>query len=451
MPEHRQLHLNAFIHDVGHHEAAWRLPESDPFAPNDVDFYIRLAQTAEAGALDSIFFADAPALFADPAFRPASFIEPTVMLAAIAVSTQRIGLIATASTTYNSPYNLARRFAAVDHISRGRAGWNIVTTSTADAAHNFGQDGQQAHFDRYERATEFLDVVTRLWDSWEDGAVVGDQTEGVWADPDKVHRIDHEGKYFKVRGPLNSPRSPQGHPVLVQAGSSLNGRIFAGTYAEAVFTAQRTLPEGQAFYADLKQRASQNGRRVQDVVILPGVVPYLGSTEAEAQAREQEFTNHINPAHGLRQISRIFGVDLTGADLDGPLPEVPVEDDIEGHKSRSTLISNLANGEDLTVRQLLGKLGGGRGHRTFTGTPEQLADDLELWFTNGAADGFNIMPPGYPADLETFVDEVVPILRTRGLFREGYEGSTLRDHYGLARPESRYAVPDRRAAVPAAV
>jgi FMN-dependent oxidoreductase (nitrilotriacetate monooxygenase family) len=451
MPGQRQLHLNAFIHDVGHHEAAWRLLESDPFAPNDVDFYIKLAQTAEAGALDSIFFADAPALFADPAFRPASFIEPTVMLAAIAVSTHRIGLIATASTTYNSPYNLARRFAAVDHISGGRAGWNIVTTSSADAAHNFGQDGQQAHFDRYERATEFLDVVTRLWDSWEDGAVVGDQTEGVWADPAKVHRIEHEGKHFKVRGPLNSPRSPQGHPVLVQAGSSLNGRIFAGRYAEAVFTAQRTLEEGQAFYADLKQRASENGRREEDIVILPGVVPYLGSTEAEAQAREQEFTDHINPAHGLLQISRIFGVDLTGADLDEPLPEVPFEDDIEGHKSRSTLISNLANGENLTVRQLLGKLGGGRGHRTFTGTPEQLADDLELWFTNGAADGFNIMPPAYPADLETFIDQVVPILRKRGLFRERYKGSTLRDHYGLPRPESRYAAGDRRAEVPAAV
>jgi FMN-dependent oxidoreductase (nitrilotriacetate monooxygenase family) len=451
MPEQRQLHLNAFIHDVGHHEAAWRLLESDPFAPNEVDFYIKLAQTAEAGTLDSIFFADAPALFADPAFRPASFIEPTVMLAAIAVSTHRIGLIATASTTYNSPYNLARRFAAVDHISGGRAGWNIVTTSSADAAYNFGQDGQQAHFDRYERATEFLDVVTRLWDSWEDGAVIGDKTEGVWADPDKVHQIDHEGKYFKVRGPLNSPRSPQGHPVLVQAGSSLNGRIFAARYAEAVFTAQRTLEDGQAFYAELKQRASENGRRVQDIVILPGVVPYLGSTEAEAQAREQEFTDNINPAHGLLQISRIFGVDLTGADLDEPLPEVPVEDDIEGHKSRSTLISNLANGANLTVRQLLGKLGGGRGHRTFTGTPEQLADDLELWFNNGAADGFNIMPPAYPADLETFIDQVVPILRKRGLFRQRYEERTLRGHYGLTRPESSNAAAYRSAEVPTAV
>jgi FMN-dependent oxidoreductase (nitrilotriacetate monooxygenase family) len=433
------MHLNAFIHDVGHHEAAWRLRESDPFAPNDVDFYIRLAQVAEAGALDSVFFADAPALFADPAFRPASFIEPTVMLAAIAVGTRRIGLIATASTTYNSPYNLARRFAAVDHISHGRAGWNIVTTSSADAAHNFGQDGQQAHFDRYERATEFLDVITRLWDSWEDGAVVGDKDAWVWADPDKVHRIDHEGKYFKVRGPLNSPRSPQGHPVLVQAGSSLDGRIFAGRYAEAVFTAQRTLAEGQAFYADLKRRASENGRREEGIVILPGVVPYLGSTETEARAREQEFTDHINPAHGLLQLSRIFGVDLTGVELDQPLPEVPLEDDIEGHKSRSTLIANLAEAERLTVRQLLGKLGGGRGHRSFTGTPEQLADDLELWFRNGAADGFNIMPPAYPADLETFVEQVVPILRRRGLFREEYEQATLRGHYGLTRPASRLA------------
>jgi FMN-dependent oxidoreductase (nitrilotriacetate monooxygenase family) len=439
MTAQRQIHLNAFIHDVGHHEAAWRLPESDPFAPTDIDFYIRIAQLAEAGKLDSIFFADAPVLMASPEFRPAGFLEPTVLLGAISVATKRIGLIATASTTYNSPYNLARRFAAVDHISHGRAGWNIVTTSSVAAADNFSQDGQVRHLDRYERAAEFLDVVTRLWDSWDDEAVLADKETGVWAAPSRVREINHHGKYFDVRGPLNVPRIPQGRPVLVQAGSSEDGRNFASQYAEAIFTAQRTLKEGQAFYEDVKRRAAGHGRSGEEVVILPGVVPFLGSTETEARAREQQFTDHINPAHGLRQLSQIFQTDLTGADLDGPLPQVPVEDEIEGHKSRSTLVAELAHSENLTMRQLLGKLGGGRGHRTFTGTPEQLADDMELWFRNGAADGFNVMPAAYPADLQTFVDHVVPILRRRGLFREEYEETTLRGHYGLQRPANSLA------------
>lgn len=433
----RQLHLNAFLHNVGHHEAAWRLPESDARAGDDADFYIALARTAEAAKLDSIFFADAPVMWGDAGLRPGSMLEPTVLLAAIAVATERIGLIATASTTYNDPYNLARRFAAVDHISNGRAGWNIVTTSSEAAAHNFGLDGIAAHAERYERAAEFIEVATKLWDSWADDAVIADKLEGVWADPARVRPIEHEGRFFKVKGALNAQRSPQGYPVLVQAGSSLDGRALAGDYAEAVFTAQRTIAEAKAFYADLKERAVRAGRREQDIVILPGVVPYLGSTEAEARAREEEFNAVINPAHGLQLISDMFGVDLTGADLDGPLPDVPEEDQIETHKSRSTLITKLARDENLTVRQLLGKLGGGRGHRTFTGTPEQLADDLQEWFESGAADGFNVMPPAYPADFEAFTEHVVPILQKRGLFRTEYEGTTLRDHYGLERPRNR--------------
>ena len=280
-------------------------------------------------------------------------------------------------------------------------------------------------------------MVTKLWDSWADDAVIADKAEGIWADAAKVRPINHDGKYFKVSGPLNATRSPQGYPVLVQAGSSLDGRNLAGMYAEAVFTAQRTIAEGKAFYADLKHRALEAGRREEEIVLLPGVVPYLGSTEAEARAREEEFNEVINPAHGLQLISGMFGVDLTGADLDAPLPEVPEEDEIETHKSRSMLIAKLAREENLTVRQLLGKLGGGRGHRTFTGTPEQLADDLQDWFENGAADGFNVMPPAYPKDLETFTDHVVPILQKRGLFRTRYEGATLRENYGLERPGNR--------------
>lgn len=446
MSSNRQLHLNAFLVNLGHHEAAWRLPESDPYVVDDIDFYVRLARTAEAAKLDSIFFADAPVVWGDAGLRPASMLEPTVLLGAIAVATERIGLIATASTTYNDPYNLARRFAAVDHISHGRAGWNIVTTSSEAAAHNFGLDGIVAHAERYERAAEFISVVTQLWDSWADDAVVADKAAGVWADPAKVRAINHDGRYFKVSGPLNATRSPQAYPVLVQAGSSLDGRILAGRYAEAVFTAQRTIDEGREFYADLKQRSRQAGRRDEDVVILPGVAPYLGSTEAEARAREEEFNEVINPAHGLLQISEMFGVDLAGVDLDGPLPEVPAEDEIETHKSRSTLIAKLAREEKLTVRQLLGKLGGGRGHRTFTGTPEQLADDLQEWFEGGAADGFNVMPPAYPRDFEVFTEHVVPILQKRGLFRSEYEGATLRENYGLRRPANQLSEPALAAA-----
>ncbi len=439
MSQSRRLHLNAFIHDIGHHEAAWRLPESDPLATTSIDHYVNLVRIAERGKLDSIFFADGPVLMGDPRFRPVGFLEPLTLLGALAVETERIGLIATASTSYKEPYDLARAFASIDHISGGRAGWNIVTTAGDEAARNFGRDGQALHRDRYARADDFLDVITKLWDSWEDDARLGDKDGGVFADGDRIHPVDHQGDYFSVAGPLNIPRPPQGHPVLVQAGSSLDGRIFAARWAEAVFTAQRTVAEGQRFYSDLKRRTVAAGRRERDIVILPGVVPVLGSTVAEARAREEEFQQRIIPSYGLSMLSRFYGVDLTGIDLDGPLPEVPAEDDIEGHKSRSTLISNLARGERLTVRQLLGKLGGGRGHRTFTGTPEQLADDLEAWFRNGAADGFNIMAPALPADLEAFVDQVVPILRRRGLFREEYEGTTLREQYGLARPGNRFA------------
>ncbi|MBO0768029.1 MAG: LLM class flavin-dependent oxidoreductase [Solirubrobacterales bacterium] len=439
MSKSRQLHLNAFIHDIGHHEAAWRLPESRPLDTVNVEHYISVAQLAEAAKFDSVFFADGPALLGDPRYRPVGILEPLTLLGALAVSTSRIGLIATASTTYDEPYNLARRFASLDHISRGRVGWNIVTTASNDAARNFGLDDQALHRNRYERAEEFLQVATKLWDSWEDGARIADKQAGVFADAEQIHSIDHSGEFFQVAGPLNVPRTPQGRPLLVQAGSSLSGRIFAGRWAEAVFTAQRSLAEGQEFYADLKQRAEEAGRRREDITILPGIVPAIGSTEAEAREREQEFEELIIPAYGLRQLSQFFGVDLSDAELDAPLPEVPEEDQIEGHKSRSTLVAELARREHLTVRQLIGRLGGGRGHRTFAGTPEQLADDLELWLENGAADGFNIMAPAIPGDLQTFIDHVLPILRARGLFREDYEGDTLREHYGAERPENSLA------------
>ncbi|MCI2418737.1 LLM class flavin-dependent oxidoreductase [Saccharopolyspora sp. K220] len=424
---------------VGHHEAAWRLPESDPAANTSLDHYVKLARIAERGTFDSVFLADAPALRVDVGQRPATTLEPTVLLTALATATERIGLIATASTTYNEPYNLARRFASLDHISGGRAGWNIVTNAVVEAARNFNLDELPSHRARYRRAQEFVEVSRKLWDSWEDDAEVGDKS-GVWADERKVHAIDHRGEHFTVRGPLNVPRPPQGHPLLVQAGSSEDGKALAARFAEAVFTAQQTLDEGKAFYADLKERARQFGRAAETIKILPGIVPVVGSTEAEARKLEADLRDHIVHRYALQRLSGTLGITLTEDDLDRRLPaELPGEEQIETAKSRYTLVVDLARREDLTVREIIHRLGGGRGHRTFTGTPEQIADTIEKWFTSGAADGFNVMPPVLPSGLESFVDGVVPILRQRGLFRAEYTGRTLRDHYGLSRPANQYA------------
>jgi FMN-dependent oxidoreductase (nitrilotriacetate monooxygenase family) len=437
--DRRKLHLNAFLMSTGHHEASWRLPESNVHANTDVRHFQRLAQIAERGKLDSIFFADSPVLFSDVGRRPAGSLEPTVLLTAIAAATERIGLIATASTTYNDPFNLARRFASVDHVSGGRAGWNVVTTAGPDAARNFGLEDQPAHRDRYERAAEFLEVAYKLWDSWDDDAAPADKASGVWGDNDKVRPIDHAGRHFTVRGPLNLPRSPQGRPLIVQAGSSEDGKDLAARYAEAVFTAQQTVEDAQEFYRDLKNRTVAVGRDPDTLKILPGIVPVIGATESEALRLERELDELIRPEYARAQLARTLRVRPEDLPLDQRLPaDLPDEDEIEGAKSRYTLIVTLARREQLTVRELIGRLGGGRGHRTFTGTPEQVADALEGWFDAGAADGFNIMPAVLPSGLEAFVDHVVPILVQRGLFRSDYAGSTLREHYGLPRPVNRY-------------
>ncbi len=440
MSTQRTLHLNAFLMSTGHHEASWRLPESDPNANTKVAHYQQLARIAERGKLDSIFFADSPVLFGEVGRRPAGKLEPTVLLTAIAGATEKIGLIATASTTYNEPFNLARRFASVDWVSGGRAGWNVVTTAGPDAARNFGVDDQPAHAVRYERAAEFIEVAQKLWDSWDDDAIVADKAEGVWGDAGRIRTIDHEGKHFRVRGPLNVPRSPQGHPLIVQAGSSENGKNLAARYAEAVFTAHQTLADAQAFYTDLKARTAAIGRDPEGIKILPGIVPVIGATEAEALKLERELDELIKPEYAREQLAKTLRLAPEDLPLDRQLPaDLPSEDEIEGAKSRYSLIVELARREQLTVRQLIGRLGGGRGHRTFAGTAEQVADAIQEWFDAGAADGFNIMPPVLPSGLETFVDQVVPILQERGLFRREYTASTLRGHYGLERPVSRYA------------
>ncbi|WP_225821326.1 LLM class flavin-dependent oxidoreductase [Streptomyces naphthomycinicus] len=436
----RQLHLNAFLMNTGHHEASWRLPESDPYAHVELGHYVRLARIAERGTFDSLFLADGPQLWGNLAQRPAGALEPLTLLTALATATEHIGLIATASTSYNSPYNLARRFASLDIVSGGRAGWNIVTTAGAEAARNFGLDAEPAHAERYARAAEFLDVALKLWDSWEDDAIVADKAAGVWGDDRKIHPPRHQGRFFSVAGALNVPRSPQGYPLLVQAGSSEDGKVFAARYAEAVFTAQQTLAGAQSFYADLKARTRAAGRDPEHLKVLPGIVPVLGSTQAEALAAERLLEDHIVYEHGVGRLESLLQLAPGTLELDAGLPaDLPPESAVEGAKSRYTLIVELARREKLTVRQLIGRLGGGRGHLTFAGTPEQVADQIETWFTRGAADGFNIMPAVLPSGLDAFVEHVVPLLRARGLLRTEYgPRRTLRERYGLPRPANQY-------------
>jgi FMN-dependent oxidoreductase (nitrilotriacetate monooxygenase family) len=442
MPAERRLHLNLFILPGGHHEVSWRHPGVDPARVVDIGFYQELARTAEAAKFDSVFFADGPSLHADVRYTSHFRLEPFTWLSAIAAVTTRIGLVGTASTTYLEPYNAARLFASLDHLSRGRAGWNIVTTASPQAAANFGLDAHPVHADRYRRAHEFVEVVGKLWDSWEDDAVAADRAAGVFADPERVHRIDHEGAHFKVAGPLNTPRTPQGRPVYVQAGSSEDGKDFAAAYAEAVFTAQQTGENARGFYRDVKQRARALGRDPERILILPGISPYIGSTETEAKALHEEFAELIQPELSVRHLGKILGVDLTGAALDEPVPPDLLEDTVEqAYGSRRQVILDLIRRERPTLRRLLEELAGARGHKTAVGTPEQIADQIEDWFTTGAADGFNVMPPYFPGGLDVFAAEVVPILQQRGLFRTEYEGTTLREHYGLDRPESRYAAP----------
>lgn len=430
-----KLHLNAFLMNVGHHEAAWRLPESDPFACTDIGHYKELARIAERGKLDSLFLADSPMLWSSIGRRPSGSIEPTLLLTVLAGVTQHIGLIATASTTYNEPYNLARRFATLDHLSNGRAGWNIVTTAGIEAARNFNLDELPSHAERYARSSEFVDVSLRLWDSWDDRVQLGDKENGVWGDDALIYPPRHIGRHFRVEGALNVPRSPQGYPLLVQAGSSEDGKGLAARYAEAVFTAQQTLEDAQAFYSDLKSRSRALGRDTESIKILPGIVPVIGETEAAAQALDAELDRLIRPEYAKSQLAKTLRVPAEALELDAELPtDLPSEDAIEGAKSRYTLIVTLARRERLTVRQLIGRLGGGRGHRTFVGTPEQVADAMLHWWENGAADGFNVMPPVLPSGLALFVEQVVPILQKRGVFRTEYEGKTLRENYGLARP-----------------
>ncbi|MGH7047433.1 MAG: LLM class flavin-dependent oxidoreductase [Stellaceae bacterium] len=440
----RQLHLNLFIHGRGHHEASWRHPASSPLALTDIRYYIDLAQRAEAALFDSIFFADQLALGGDVAQAPRTWLEPITVLAALAVATSRVGLIATASTTYTEPFNLARQFASIDHISNGRAAWNIVTSWLATAADNYGGAGQVSHADRYARGEEFMTVVNALWDSWAGDAVTDDRAAGIYAKRDRITPIDHRGDFYRVAGPLNLPRCPQGRPVLVQAGSSDVGRQFAARHADAVFTAHMAKATAQEFYADLKRLAAAEGRVPEEVLILPGLSPMIAATETEAQRLAHEVNELTDPEVGRKRLSgRFGGHDFSHLPLDRPLTptDFPDPNSVEAARSRTEVILNLVRRDQPTLRQLLGYLAGARGHFVTAGTPEQIADLIEDWFADGAADGFNIMPPLLPAQLDVFSAEVIPLLQRRGLFRTEYAGTMLREHYGLRPPPSIFDQP----------
>lgn len=436
----KQLRLGAFLMSSGHHVAAWR--HSDGRADGGLSFehYRQITQTAERGKFDMIFFADGVAVRGRgeglSRTAPVHF-EPLTLLSALSVVTENIGLAATVSTTYNEPYHLARKFASLDYLSNGRAGWNLVTSGTNSEAQNFNKDKHMEHTLRYQRAREFVDVVKALWDSWEDDAFIRDKESGIYFHPDKLHVPNHKGEHFSVRGPLNVARPIQGYPVIIQAGSSDDGQELAAQTAEVIFTAQQTLLEAQTFYSGIKEKVAKYGRNPDDVKIMPGVFPVIGRTEEEAKEKYEQLQDLIHPQVGLGLLSALVGgIDLSIYPIDEPFPDLP---DTDLQKSRLKLLTDLARRDNLTVRQLYLAIAGARGHRTILGTPQQIADQLEDWFVNGGADGFNIMPPYLPGGLDEFVELVIPELQRRGLFRTEYEGRTLRENLGLPRPVNRFS------------
>ncbi|WP_063064667.1 LLM class flavin-dependent oxidoreductase [Nocardia violaceofusca] len=433
----RQVHLNVNILNAGVFGGAWRFPGADPEASFGLDHYVRIARTAEAGKFDAIFLADGPALRDDIRFRPFNSLEPSVILAAVAAATERIGLIATLSSSYNDPYDVARRFATLDLLSGGRAGWNVVTTAGAESARNFGYDDEFDHTTRYRRAAEFVDVVRKLWNSWEPGALVGDKAAHRFADVDRIHRIDHRGEFFDVAGPLNVPRSPQGEPVIVQAGASDAGRALAATVGEVIFTAAQTVAEASEYRRDVSARAAAAGRPPGSFLVLPGLSTVIGATEREAAERRALLDELVPTEYALNRLADQLGVDPEVLQPDSPLPfdSLPDPRAAGGSHTFRRVAVDLARRENLTVRQLLRRLGGGLGHRIVTGTPEQVADTIVEWVEAGVADGFNLMPDVLPGGLDDFVTGVVPILQRRGVFRAEYRGSTLRSHLGLPIPE----------------
>jgi alkanesulfonate monooxygenase len=435
----RQLHLGAFMRPVSLHTGAWRYPGAYPDANFNFAHMRSFIQKLEAAKFDAFFMADHLAVLNMPveALRRSHTVtsfEPFTLLSALATVTERIGLVATASTTFDAPYHIARRFASLDHISGGRAGWNIVTTSNPDAALNFGLSEHLEHGERYHRAREFYDVVTGLWDSFADDAFIRDRDSGIFFDPDRMHVLDHKGEELSVHGPLNIARPPQGWPVIVQAGQSDAGRQLAAETAEAVFCSPRDLAGGKALYADLKARTSAAGRNPDHLKILPAAFVVLGDTVEEAKARRAMLDSLVYYESGIASLSIALGTDASGFDPDAPLPEIP---DTNASKTSLAQVTKLARDENLTVRQLAQRLGGYSG-LAFVGTPATVADEMQQWLEEQGSDGFNIVFPYLPQGLDDVCQRLVPELQRRGIFRKDYTGTTLRDHLGLPRPENRF-------------
>ena len=427
------MHLGLFAVATGNHIAGWRHPGAFKRA-SDLSAFVDMAQTAERGKLDMFFIADGLKCSTDahPGFMIQ--LEPLSTLAAISMVTSHIGLVATASTTYSEPYNLARMLATLDHISGGRAGWNIVTTSDPESGKNFGRD-ETEHDRRYEMADEFVEVMTGLWDSWESDAVIADVETGQYVVSEKVHSLNHEGEHFRVRGPLNSARCPQGRPVLVQAGSSKTGQAFAAKYAEVLFTVQQDLEVASNFYAEVKQGVKEGGRNPDHCKVMPGLTPVVGRTEQEAKEKLNQLASYVDERSAMETLSARMGHDMSQYPLDGPVPELPVEANVQGY---ARMILTEAYRENSTLRDLYNLFAVSRGYLIVCGSPEQVADSMEAWFNAPACDGFNLTPAHFPESLDDFVDLVVPELQRRGSFRTEYSGQTLRDHFGLPVPRNRH-------------
>ncbi|WP_127752290.1 LLM class flavin-dependent oxidoreductase [Devosia sp. 1566] len=424
MTPRRRMGLNAVIYGLGSHEAGWRMPESNALASTDLGYWTDIARRAEAGGFDALFLGDVLALQQGADRHLSDAMDPFVILSALAAVTERIGLIGTASTSFDHPFHLARRFASLDHLSGGRAGWNIVTSSNALEAHNFGLDAMPDHGERYARAADVTAAVLALWSSWQADARIADKQAGRYLDLAKVRTVDHHGQFVRTRGPLNVPRSPQGRPLLAQAGASEAGRDFAVRYADLVFTVQADLAEAQLFYRDMKARASRHGRPPESLLIYPGIVPIAAPTRAQAEDRLVQLNGFMVPEHALAKLSAFLGTDLSAAQLDDPLPPfVGAGAPSQSSQSRVAVLVGIAKREGLSLRQLLMRLASGRGHLLAVGTGAEIAATMQDWFDQGAADGFNVMAPLMPADLQSFVDLVIPELTASGLFTAS--GETL--------------------------
>lgn len=428
----KRLHLNINIYTSGAFASAWRYRTGHPGAFMDVDFHIKVSQLAEKACFDAVFLADSPAVSSDLSTSPTLALDPLITMAGIAARTERIGLVASSSTTYNEPYNVARQFASLDHASGGRVGWNIVTSASLEAGGNFGS-GLVPHAMRYARADEFTRVVKALWQSWGEGAFTGDKGSGLFADVSRIRPINHAGEHFSVAGPFQLPQSPQGHPVVVQAGGSEPGRVLATNHADVIFSLANSLDEGIAFAKDIRARVAHTASRSGKILILPGLETVIGSTEEESRRREDELWDMLPAHHNIFRLAYLLDIDPATIEPDRPLPDnLRIRED--GSHTFAQSAVTVASGAKRTFRDALRALGSGTGHRVVVGTPEQVANDMESWLDAGAADGFNLMPDVLPDGLEAFVSNVMPILRQRGIFRSEYSGTTLRDHYGLSRP-----------------